>query len=437
MNAINPLADALNRDLESGAPQIYRMLSERGKAIYFPFKGILGQTAEAKGVKINATIGTAFENDGSPLTLECMEGLVNVPSESFLYAPSFGLPRLREEWGKLLAIKNPGLKGKTFSQPVVAAALTHALSVAGYMFVDPGDEILLPDLYWDNYELVFCETYGAKFRFYNTFTNGGFDVAAFSQALNSGKPGKRIVLLNFPNNPTGYTPTEAEAQALAGEIKKAGEAGNQVIVMLDDAYFGLVYESGIALESLFSSLADLHPNVLGVKMDGATKEDYVWGFRVGFITFGFKGAGPAQLKALENKAAGAVRGTISNAPCLSQSILLKAYTAPEYAAQKKQKYEILAERVRKIRETLKAHPEYRESFEVMPFNSGYFMCVKPIGVDNEELRKKLIADYSTGVIVLSGLIRLAFSAVPTDLIETLFGNLHSAIQALRGRAARF
>jgi len=44
------------------------------------------------------------------------------------------------------------------------------------------------------------------------------------------------------------------------------------------------------------------------------------------------------------------------------------------------------------------------------------------------LRKELIANYSTGVIVLVGLIRLAFSAVPTDLIESLFANLHAAIQ---------
>ena len=432
MKTYNPLAEAMNKDLQSGAPQIFKMLSDRGKAIYFPYKGILGQTAEAKGVAINATIGTAFENDGSPLTLECMEAMVNIPSDSFLYAPSFGLPKLRDEWGNLLAVKNPGLKGKLFSKPVVTSALTHALSVAGYLFVDPGDEILIPDLYWDNYELVFGETYGAKFRFYNTFVNGGFDVPAFSKTLNSGKIGKKFVLLNFPNNPTGYTPTIAEAKALIGEIGKAAEAGNQVIVVLDDAYFGLVYEEGIALESLFSGLVDLHPNVLGVKLDGATKEDYVWGFRVGFITFGFQGAAASHLKTLEDKAAGAVRGTISNAPCVSQSMLLRAYTDPEYAAQKKQKYEILAERVKQIRAALQAHPEYAQSFEVMPFNSGYFMCVKPIGVDLEALRKELIANYGTGVIVLVGLIRLAFSAVPTAMIGKLFANLHDAIQKLRG-----
>jgi len=433
MNVYNPLAEALNQDLQNGAPQIFNMLSTRGKAIYFPSKGILGQSAEAKNAKINATIGTAFEDDGSPLTLECIESMVNISSESFLYAPSFGMPRLREEWGKLLAVKNPGLKGKNFSQPVVTAALTHALSIAGYLFVDEGDELILPDLYWDNYELVFSEAYGARLALYNTFAKGGYDVAAFGRALNAGKPGKKLVLLNFPNNPTGYTVTEREAVALAAEIRNAAELGNQIVVIIDDAYFGLVYEEGIAKESFFVLLADLHPNVLAVKLDGPTKEDYVWGFRVGFITFGFQGANAAQLKALENKAAGAVRGSISNAPCVSQSILLKAYTAPEYAAQKKQKYDTLANRVKRIRAILQAHPEYAQSFEVMPFNSGYFMCVKPIGVDNQMLRKELIENYDTGVIVLSGLIRLAFSAVPVDRIDSLFANLHAAIQKLRGQ----
>jgi aspartate/methionine/tyrosine aminotransferase len=431
MSTYNPLAEALNETLKNGAPQIFDMLSARGRSIYFPSKGILGQTAEAKSAGINATIGTAFEEDGSPLTLECLEALVNVPSESFLYASSYGVPRLREEWGKLLAVKNPGLQGKKYSTPVITAALTHALSVAGYLFVDAGDTLILPDLYWDNYDLVFAEAYGAVFTQYNTFGNGGYDVAAFSRTLRAGGPGKKIVLLNFPNNPTGYTVTEKEAVALAAAIREAAEEDNRIVVLLDDAYFGLVYEEGITRESLFPLLVDLHPNVLGVKLDGPTKEDYVWGFRVGFMTFGFRGAEDAELKALEHKAAGVVRGNISNVPNLSQSLLLKAYTAPEYEAQKKQKYGILAGRAREIRAVLKKHPEYAQSCEVMPFNSGYFMCVKPIGVSPEDVRRELLANYNTGVIVLSGLIRLAYSSVPTDQIENLFDNLHRAVQNLR------
>jgi aspartate/methionine/tyrosine aminotransferase len=431
MSLYSPLAEALNQDLQDGAPQIFEMLSARGRSIYFPSKGILGQTAEAKGAKINATIGTAFEEDGSPLALECMEAMVNVPSESFLYASSYGVQKLREEWGRLLAVKNPGLRGKTYSLPVVTAALTHALSVAGYLFVDSGDTLILPDLYWDNYELIFSEACGAKFSLYNTFVDGGYDVAAFSRALRAGGSGKKIVLLNFPNNPTGYTVTEEEARALAAAIRESAEKGSRIVVLLDDAYFGLVYEEGITRESLFSLLVDLHPNVLGVKLDGPTKEDYVWGFRVGFMTFAFKGAGEKQLKALENKSAGVVRGNISNVPNLSQSILLKGYNAAEYAAQKKQKYEILSGRARKIRAVLEKHPEYAQSYEAMPFNSGYFMCVKPIGVAAEAVRKELLANFDTGVIVLSGLIRVAFSSVPTDRLETLFDNLHKAVQNLK------
>jgi len=290
---------------------------------------------------------------------------------------------------------------------------------------------VLPDLYWDNYELVFVEGYGARFSLYNTFDGGGYDVAAFSRALRAGGPGKKIVLLNFPNNPTGYTVTEQEALGLAEALREAADEGSRIVVILDDAYFGLVYEEGVFRESLFSLLADLHPNVLGVKLDGSTKEDYVWGFRVGFVTFGFRGAGAAALAALENKAAGVVRGSISNAPNISQSILLAGYTDPGYAAQKEQKLAILSGRAGEIRAVLGRHPEYGASFEVMPFNSGYFMCVRPKGVPAEAVRQELLAHFDTGVIVLSGLVRLAFSSVPTGRIEDLFENLHAAIGNLR------
>jgi len=430
MPPVNALAESLNRELSS-APALLDLFSRRGRAIYFPSKGILGQSAEAKGARINATIGTAFEEDGSPLALECLEETLNLPSQSFLYAPSFGVPKLRDEWAKWMTIKNPGLRGKPFSKPVVTAALTHGLSVAGYLFLDEGDEVILADLFWDNYELVLSEAYGAKLKFHNTFLRGGYDVAAFHATLAKGPVGKKVVLLNFPNNPTGYTVTEREADALCNVLLEAAQAGNRLVVLIDDAYFGLVYESGIIRESLFSRLADLHPNLLAVKLDGPTKEDYVWGFRVGFITFACRGATPAQLTALEHKAAGAVRGSISNAPSISQEILLKGYTHPDYANQKARKFDILQKRYRKICEILSAHPEYAHSFTALPFNSGYFMCVKPLAVDAEAVRRELLDHYGTGVIVLSGLIRLAFSSVSLGALETLFANVHAAVQSLK------
>jgi len=428
----NPLAEQANAELSANGCSVLSMLSERGKAIFFPRKGILGQGAEAKGSAINATIGTALEDDGSPLVLDCVLKSLNLPKTSFLYAPSFGNPDLRKAWKEQILRKNPSLAGKAFSNPVVTCALTHAISCAGYLFLDAGDEVIIPDLYWDNYELVFENSCGAKIKTFNTFKDGGFDTEALKKALAESKSEKKVVLLNFPNNPTGYTATEKEAVEIAKILTDCAAAGNKVVALLDDAYFGLVYEDGVTKESIFAKIVDAHENLLAVKLDGPTKEDYVWGFRVGFMSFGFKGATDAQLKALEDKAAGTVRGNISNAPSISQKILLAAFQSEEYLQQKQEKYNTLKKRFDIIKQELAAHPEYKDAFEAMPCNSGYFMCIKPKGVDAEQLRQKLISDYSTGTIMLSGLIRVAFSAVPTDKLGKLFENIYNCVLEIRG-----
>jgi aspartate/methionine/tyrosine aminotransferase len=192
-----------------------------------------------------------------------------------------------------------------------------------------------------------------------------------------------------------------------------------------------VYEDNVHGESLFSEFGRLSENVLAVKIDGTTKEDYVWGVRVGFITFAFKGATADQLKALEAKAAGNVRSSVSNITSLGQHLALAAFSNPDYEKQKQEKYEVLKSRYDEIRRIFAANPEYAEAFEVMPFNSGYFMCVRPKGVDAETVRRHLIEKYSTGTIVLSGLLRIAFSTVPKVKLATLFANIASAIKDLR------
>ena len=421
------LAKKLNRTLGSASG----FLSAEGRRMYFPYGGILGQGAEAKACKINATIGMAFEEDGSPLVMDCFAKNIKLDRKAFLYAGSFGLPALREAWRDFQVRKNPSLKGKEFSSPVVTNALTHGLRVCAELFADKSDKVVAPDLFWDNYALIFEEACGAKLETFNTFRNGCFDAAAMKKALL--KPGKKkILILNFPNNPTGYTATLEDAAKIVAAVKSVAAKGKKIVVVLDDAYFGLVYEKGIHEESLFSEFADLHENVLAVKLDGTTKEDYVWGMRVGFITFAGKGLSAEQLKAFEAKAAGDVRSSISNSSSIGQHLAIAAFADPNYIRQKREKYAVLKNRYRVIRGILKTHPEYAETFEPMPFNSGYFMCVKPKGVDAEKVRRLLIEKYSTGTIVLSGLIRLAFSTIPAKQLPQLFANVDSAVRDLRG-----
>ena len=419
---MNDLAQRLNRELGAAAA----FLSPEGRRMYFPYGGILGQSAQARKCRLNATIGMAFEEDGSPLVMECFSRNLALDKKAFLYAGSFGNMDLREKWKALQMEKNPSMKKVEYSLPVVTGALTHSLRIAAELFAGPRDEMVSPDLFWDNYELVFGEAAGCRTSHFNTFRRGRFDSAAMKKALMA--PGeKKILILNFPNNPTGYTATLEDAKAIVSAVGAAARAGKRIVVLLDDAYFGLVYEKGVHAESLFAEFAALHPNVLAVKLDGMTKEDYVWGLRVGFISFAFKGASEAQLKALEAKAAGNIRSGVSNVTSVGQALALAAFADPQYRRQKREKFAVLKSRYSEIRRIFARHPEYAERFEAMPFNSGYFMCVRPKGVDAEALRRHLVEKYSTGTIVLSGLVRIAFSTVPKARLAGLFANIHSAI----------
>jgi aspartate/methionine/tyrosine aminotransferase len=319
------------------------------------------------------------------------------------------------------------LKEKEISLPVTTNALTHALSILGYLFINKNEKIILPDLFWGNYKHLFVQGYNAVLDTFQTFKNNEFNISGLKEKLNS-KGEKKILLLNFPNNPSGYTPTIKEAKQIIETIKVAAENDKKILVICDDAYFGLVYKEGIEKQSLFSYLADLHENVLTVKVDGATKEDYVWGFRTGFITYATKNSTNDLFTALEAKTAGAIRGTISNAPNISQSLLLKAFSSSSYKKEKESKYALLKSRYKRVVEILK-EKKYTKYFSPVPFNSGYFMCIRlNENLDTEEIRQLLLKKYSTGVIAINNLLRIAFSSVAESKLEKLFENIYNSCQ---------
>ena len=429
---MNPQAEELNKIIQEKSSVVFELLSERGKDIYFPKKGILAQSAEAGKASINATIGTAVEDDGTPMRLESIASKVSLkPEKIFLYAPSYGRPDIRAEWKKMIYRKNPSMAGAEISLPVVTSALTHGISMAGYLFCDPTDQVIVPDLFWENYTLTLTNAYGSKLKPYQLFKNNGLDLDAFETTLNEGTVGKRIVLLNFPNNPAGYTPTQVEQDEMVKIIKATAEKGNKIVLLIDDAYFGLGYEAGIATESIFTALCTLHSNVLSVKIDGPTKEDYVWGFRVGFLTYGIIGGDAALYGALESKTAGAIRGNISNSPNISQSLLMEAYIHPDYENQKAAKYAIMKARYNEVKHVLK-NEVYTPYFKALPYNSGYFMCIELAeGLDGEKTRKLLIEKYSIGVIAFDNLLRIAFSAVAESKIQPLFDGIYAACKELK------
>ena len=439
----NPIAQSLNEKLEEAAPEVLAMLSEYGRRLYFP-KGILSQTAEAKqkAHRFNATIGIATEA-GAPMSLPSIASQFgDVPlADAVTYAPPAGRPALRELWREKLLAENPSLVGKTFSQPMVTSAITHGLSVAGELFLDPGDVILMPDKLWGNYRLSYEVHHGARIETFPFYREGkqaaGMNTEAFAARLGELAKGrdKLVVLLNFPNNPTGYMPTPAEGDALVAAIEGQAEKGTKLVVICDDAYFGLFYHLGgdSMTESLFGKLTGRHPNLLAVKLDGATKELFVWGLRCGFITFGPGRPETAEVvcEALDAKTRGAIRGGVSNVPQLSQTLVERALASPSLAAEREAKCETLRIRAERVFEVAN-QPKFAESWSVYPFNSGYFMLVKVAGVDAEKLRIHLLEEHGVGLIATSATdIRVAFSCLEAADVEPLFEALHQAVQELR------
>jgi len=434
-----PLAQQLNERLEQAAPPVLAMLSGLGRRLYFP-KGILSQTAEArqKAKRFNATIGIATEKGGPMYLPSLHRHLADVsPADAYNYAPPAGRPGLRERWREKLLAENPSLRGKAFGLPIATSALTHGLSLVGDLFVDEGDRILLPDQLWGNYRLTYEVRLGAEIATYPFYAGAGFNVAGFANALAEQARGrdKLLVLLNFPNNPTGYMPTPDEGRALADALAAQAARGTRIVAITDDAYFGLFYHLGGASmsESLFGLLVGRHPNLLAVKLDGATKELFVWGLRCGFLTFGpgDPASAEAVCEVLDAKARGAIRGAISNSPMLSQTLVEKALDTASIADERKEKAETLRARAARVHEVV-SRPVFRETFDPYPFNSGYFMCVRVKGVDAERLRLHLLDRHQVGLIATSPSdIRVAFSCLEIEEIEPLFETLHQAVLELR------
>lgn len=435
---MHPLAQKLNETVQKNSPHVYEMLSDLGKLIYFPKEGIISQSAEAKvkAKTYNATIGTALEN-GQPMHLKVLQDTLSAyaPKDLYEYAPPAGKPELRAAWRSKLLVENPSLEGKSYGNPIATNALTHGLSIVADLFVGPNDAVIIPDKNWENYELTFSIRRGAEMVYYPLYNEQNlFNDAALKEAILAQKgKGKAVVVLNFPNNPTGYTPGAQEGRKIVEAIQAGAEAGINLVVVTDDAYFGLFFEDSMH-ESLFGSLAGLHPRVLAIKVDGATKEEYVWGFRVGFITY----ADPsdAVLAALEQKTMGIIRATISSGPHPSQTFVLKALQAPEFAAQRAEKFQIMKGRANKVKAVLDTG-KYAAEWDYYPFNSGYFMCLKLKTVTADPLRLHLLDQYGVGTIALGETdLRVAFSCIEEANLEHLFDLIHQGVKDLEKFAAQ-
>lgn len=432
---MNEIAKEMNSIIQEKSPTLFSVLSDFGKEIYMP-KGIISQSAEAKlhAYECNATIGIAKEN-GEPMYLSAVNKFFNylTPSEIFPYATPFGLPELRKLW-KQKILKENKLEDKNISLPIVTHALTNGLMLVGDLFVNAGDDIYIPDKLWGNYKLIYQVRYKANIINYDFFDDSlkGFNLDSLKEALNNSKKEKIVLLFNFPNNPTGYTPREEEADAIKEIVLDFANRGKKILVVADDAYFGLSFEDNLLEGSIFSKFTEAHPNIVAVKLDGFTKELFVWGFRIGFITFADHSQNKNVYEIMEKKTAAAIRCSISNCSHPAQSICLKLLSEDGFKKEKEEKFKELKRRAEKVKEIVH-NEKFKKLWDVYPFNSGYFMCLRLKGVDSNKVREHALKEHGIGTIAIGESdLRIAFSSVSIEKIDKLFDLLARSIKEVKG-----
>ncbi len=420
---MNSLAQELNTILQGTVADA--LFSDIGREMFFP-KGIVAQSAEAAmhANRLNATAGMAYEQQKPMIMPQLQELLPQLSaSEIVAYAPTAGIAGLGKLWQEQMQKKNPDLDLNKISLPIVCNGLTHGISLCAEMFTGQGSNIVIPDMFWGNYRLIFEQRRSAtiqSFPFFNA--DKQFNITAFQEALRKGcaEQQKCTLLLNFPNNPSGYSPTRGEAEQIVSQVIACAEQGNKLLVILDDAYFGFFYEEDIFPQSLFARLYNAHPNILAIKIDGITKEEFAWGLRVGFITIGSPALTDLQYDALKKKFMGMIRSSVSNVSNLSQNLMSILLQNPDYEAEKQKRFQLLQERYRAVKEIVQHYQnnDQHAGLEALPFNSGYFMTFR---CNNAEQIRKALLERGIGIIAIQDkYIRIAFASVDIEELEGLY-----------------
>ena len=407
--------------------------SKLGENIILP-QDVLIQSKETAAIPgaINATIGIATSNKKAMALPSINKVITEINNSEYLpYSPTPGLPKMRELWKEKILADNPSINKDFLSLPMVTTGITQGIDIAANLFSESGDALLLPNLFWQNYAQIYTIKLGNKIYKYNQFDeNNEFSISNFKETLYSIKEDKISLILNFPNNPTGYTPSDAELNSLVDVISTyAKENKNkQLIIVSDDAYFGLFFEKNHKTPTLSATynLAE-NENCLIVKLDGITKEFYSWGLRVGFITYYTKNN--ELRKVLLEKTQGYLRSTTSSPSNLSQQIAVRLLDNKQSLEEKEINDKIIEERYNELKQAISTE-QLNQLVRVLPFNSGYFFTIKlPSNINAHEFRLKFLNEYKYGVYSMDDEhIRIAFSCLDKELIPELINKFKQCIK---------
>ncbi|GAA1775624.1 pyridoxal phosphate-dependent aminotransferase [Nocardioides hankookensis] len=223
----------------------------------------------------SVNLGQGFPDaDGPPEVIaravRALEGGLNQ------YAPGTGTPALRQAIARHQQ-RHYGIELDPDTQVVVTTGCTEAIAAALLGLVDPGDEVVVLEPYYDSYTAMIQMAGGVRRPVTLRPPTFRLDVDELRAAVT---PRSRFLLLNSPHNPTGTVLTRDELQAVAEVAIE-----HDLVVITDEVYEHLVYDGREHVP--LATLPGMFERTL--TLSSAGKSYSFTGWKVGWAT------GPADL----------------------------------------------------------------------------------------------------------------------------------------------
>jgi aspartate aminotransferase len=199
-----------------------------------------------------------------------LQKIIDYKEKVLSYGPSDGLEALKEAMAKYFAFFNIKLENKNI---VIATGGSEAISFAFNAVADPGDEIIIPEPFYTNYN-GYASLCNVKIVPVTTRAEEGFHLPDIKEFEKKVSPRTRAILLCSPNNPTGTVYTVDELKAIGAFAKK-----HDLYLIADEVYKEFTYDGKIHFSVL--QLAGLEDRVIIV--DSISKRYSACGARIGAV----------------------------------------------------------------------------------------------------------------------------------------------------------
>ncbi len=245
-------------------------VSERGRAMpSSPIRKLapLAEKAKQRGVKVyHLNIG----QPDLPTPPEALEAIKNIDRKILEYTPSEGIRSFREKLVKYYHRFNIEVD---VDDIIITTGGSEAVTFAFMSCLDPGDEIIVPEPAYANYE-AFAIVAGAVIKSLAASIEDGFALPPVEEFEKLITPKTKGIMICNPNNPTGYLYTREEMNKIRDLVKKY-----DLYLFSDEVYREFCY-TGSPYISAFH-LDGIEQNV--VLIDSVSKRYSECGLRIGAL----------------------------------------------------------------------------------------------------------------------------------------------------------